>query len=138
MLGGAQCNFHLKCVRTRYVELVFLHPVGSAGHVLHCGASEKRNVEALFLGSPGTVMGFIKRPPGHVTPNLCFASSGIFGHVLHFGVSGSRNVNTLFFMLESAQCNFHKKCAGTRYVIFVFLHPMGSVGHVVYSGLSKA
>jgi hypothetical protein len=34
---------------TRYTELAFLHPVGSTGHVVHCGASRARNVNALFF-----------------------------------------------------------------------------------------
>jgi hypothetical protein len=38
-LGWDRYGFDKKCVETRYVELVFLHPVRSAGHVVHPGAS---------------------------------------------------------------------------------------------------
>jgi hypothetical protein len=39
MLALAQCGFNKKCAGTRYAELVFLHLVGSTGHVLHSDAS---------------------------------------------------------------------------------------------------
>jgi hypothetical protein len=34
---------------THYMEFVFLHPVGSAGHVVYFGASGVRNVDAIFF-----------------------------------------------------------------------------------------
>jgi hypothetical protein len=42
-------RFHKKRATTRYVELVVLHPVGAAGHVVHSGASGAQNVNALFF-----------------------------------------------------------------------------------------
>jgi hypothetical protein len=38
MLRRVQCDFHEKGIGTRYAEHVFLHPVESAGHVVHFGA----------------------------------------------------------------------------------------------------
>jgi hypothetical protein len=38
MLGLDRYAFDKKCVGTRYAELVFLHLVGSACHVVHSGA----------------------------------------------------------------------------------------------------
>jgi hypothetical protein len=49
MLGWDQYVFDKKCVGTRYAELVFLHLVGSTGHVVASGASGARNVNALFF-----------------------------------------------------------------------------------------
>jgi hypothetical protein len=40
MLEWDRYGFDKKCFRTRYAKLVFSHPVGSAGHVVHSGASE--------------------------------------------------------------------------------------------------
>jgi hypothetical protein len=53
MLGWDRYGFCRKCDRTRYAELVFLHPVGSTGHVVHPGGGERRR--AIFLASVGPV-----------------------------------------------------------------------------------
>jgi hypothetical protein len=39
MLRWDRFRFDKKCARTRYAELVFLHPVGFAGYVVHSDAS---------------------------------------------------------------------------------------------------
>jgi hypothetical protein len=49
MLGCHWYGFDKKCARKRYTELVFLHPVGSAGNVVHSGASGPPNSDELFF-----------------------------------------------------------------------------------------
>jgi hypothetical protein len=38
MLGWDRYGFHKKHIKIRDIELVFLDPVGSLGHVVHSGA----------------------------------------------------------------------------------------------------
>jgi hypothetical protein len=38
-----------KRARICYTKLVFLHPMGFVGHILHSSASGARNVNALFF-----------------------------------------------------------------------------------------
>jgi hypothetical protein len=51
------------------------------------------------------------------------------GHILHSGV---QNIGVLCFMLDWDLHGFHKKRAGTRCAELVFLHLVGSMGHVVH------
>jgi hypothetical protein len=49
MLGWDRHIFDKMGARTCYADLVVLHPVRSAGHIVHYGASGARNMIALFL-----------------------------------------------------------------------------------------
>jgi hypothetical protein len=51
--------------------------------------------------------------------------------------SGPRNIDALFFMLGYDSYRFNKKPVGTRYTELVFFNLVGSVSHVVYSGVFK-
>jgi hypothetical protein len=55
-----------------YTELVFLHPMGSVGHVVLFGGSERETSLHYFSCSGGTGSYSTKSALGHVTLNLCF------------------------------------------------------------------
>jgi hypothetical protein len=63
-----------------------------------------------------------------------FASSGICGSSNAFWcVPGAKHRCTLF---HARVYGFRKKCAETCYAELVFLHPVGSICHIVLSGAS--
>jgi hypothetical protein len=72
MLEWDWYGFLKKRDATHYVEHVFLHPMGSAGHVVHYGASRSRNIKALFFMLGWDWYRFDKSVIGQGTLNLCF------------------------------------------------------------------
>jgi hypothetical protein len=76
---------------------VFVHPVQSAGNVVHSGASSTQNVDALFFMLQWDRYGFDKkRFRTHYAEHVFLHPLGSVGHVVHSGVSEVRNINTLF------------------------------------------
>jgi hypothetical protein len=47
MLGWDRYGFDKKRARTRCAELLFLHPMGSTGHIVRSSASGAQNVDTL-------------------------------------------------------------------------------------------
>jgi hypothetical protein len=73
MLRWVGCGIYKKCTGTHDAELVFLHLVGSVGHVVHSGASGVRNSDALLFMLGWDRHRFDKNAPGRVMPYFCFS-----------------------------------------------------------------
>jgi hypothetical protein len=111
MLRWDWYGFHKKCVGSHYAELVFLNPVGSTGHVVHCGAFEVRNFDTLYFILEWDWCSFHKKRIGTSYVKLvCLHPVGYTGHVLRSRASGA-----LFFMLVWDRYTIHKKRAGSCY-----------------------
>jgi hypothetical protein len=88
MIRWDRYGFYKKCVRTRYAELLFLHPLGSAGHIMHSGASGLRNVNALFFMLEWDQYGFNKNRAGtRYAESLFLHPVGSAGHIVHSDAS---------------------------------------------------
>jgi hypothetical protein len=84
MLGWDWYGFDKKRARTRYAELLFLHLVGSAGHIMHFGVSGPRNVDATFFMPESARCDFNKKRAGtHYVEIVFFHPLGSAGHVVH-------------------------------------------------------
>jgi hypothetical protein len=112
MLGWDWYRFDKKCVGICYAELVFLHPVGSVGHVVFFGASRARNVDAHFSCSGGRC-GFLRKRDGTRYAEPVFLHLvGSAGKVVDSGASGAQNIDTIFFMLGWNRYRFRKNASG--------------------------
>jgi hypothetical protein len=95
--------------------------MGSAGHVVHSGASVVQNFDTLFFMLWWDWYGYDKKLVGSHYAKLVFLHPmGYAGHVVHSGASGARNVDALFLMLGWDRYRYDKKRVRTCYVEIVF------------------
>jgi hypothetical protein len=68
----------------------FLHPMGSAGHIVHSGASRAQNINTLFFLLGWDRYGFNEKHAGTYFAELVFLHPvGYAGHVVHSGATGA-------------------------------------------------
>jgi hypothetical protein len=88
MLSWDRYRYDKKRAGTCYAEILFLHLVASAGHIVHFGASMARNVNALFFIPGWDRYGYDKKRTGTHYAELVFLHLvGSVGHVRHSGMS---------------------------------------------------
>jgi hypothetical protein len=72
-----------------YAEFLFLHTVGSVGHIVLSGASRLRNLDTVFFVLRWVQRSFHKKRVGRCCTKLVFLHLvGSAGHIVHLGSSG--------------------------------------------------
>jgi hypothetical protein len=99
-LGGTSMDSIKSTMGHVTVNLHFLHPVGSAGHVVHCGASRAQNVDTLFCLLGWDWCGFHNKCTGTAYTELVFLHPVVStGHIVHSGAYGALNVAAFLLCL---------------------------------------
>jgi hypothetical protein len=89
MLGWDWYGFDRKSAGVCYADLVFMHPLGSVGHIVHSGVFRARNMLALFFMLGWDWYGFNKKRDGALYVEIVFLHLvGSAGHIVHSGASG--------------------------------------------------
>jgi hypothetical protein len=87
--SGGPGAVSIKSVGTGYAKFLFLHPVGSAGHVVQSCASRAGKVEAILFMLRWARCGFHKKRARTPSIKLVFLHLvRSTGHVVHSGASG--------------------------------------------------
>jgi hypothetical protein len=112
LLEWDRYGFHKKRAGSRYAKLVFLHPVGCVGHVVHSGASTTRYIDALFFMLGWNRYGSHKKRVGtRYAKHVFFNPVGSVGNIVLSSAFGAQNFDALFFMLRWDQSGFYKNRA---------------------------
>jgi hypothetical protein len=98
--GGTGTDMIKSVPQTYYAKLVFLHPVGSSGHIVHSVASGARNVNTLMFKLGWDRYGCDKKCAGTHYAKI------VFWHPVG---SGARNIDALFLRIGWARYRYDKK-----------------------------
>jgi hypothetical protein len=101
MHGWVWCRSNKKHGMTRYHELMFLHLVGYAGHVVRSGASEAQNVNTLFFILRSVQCGSHKHHvEARYAKHMFLYPLGSVGHIVRSGAF-ERKMSTHYFSYSS-------------------------------------
>jgi hypothetical protein len=88
--GGTGTDCTKKRAGTSYTELVFLHPVGSEGHLVYSAMSGAQNVDTLFFIFRWVLYGLHKKRGGtRYSEHVFLHLAGSADHVVHSDAFGA-------------------------------------------------
>jgi hypothetical protein len=113
---------------------IFLHLVGSVGHIVHSDAFGSQNTDTLFFMPKWAQCGFHKKHVGTRYAKLVFLHSmGSTCHVMHSLCPGRENLVHYFSCSCGLGTDSIKSVLGHVTPNFCFfLHPVGSAGHSAF------
>jgi hypothetical protein len=113
--SGGTVGFDRKHFETSYAKLVFLHPMGSAGHVVHFSASRVETSMHYFPCSSGPGEVSIKSARDTLCRTCVFASGGICGSCSAFWcILDVKRLRTIF-QARVGPVRIRQKCVRTGY-----------------------